>query len=113
MDDREAGYLWDIIQAGEEIAQFISGKRPSDFESDRMLRLAVERDLEIIGEAARRLSPTFREAHPDVPWSSVISLRNVLAHDYGEVKLERIWIIVKERVPELIAELKSELPPSA
>jgi len=53
----------------------------AQYMDDRKLQLAVERSLEIIGEAARRVSPVFRESHPEVPWRRIIGLRNVLAHE--------------------------------
>ena len=72
-----------------------------------MLRGAVERHLEIIGEAARNLSAGIREAHPDIPWCPIIAQRNVLAHEYGEVRHDRIWAVASERIPELIRSLEA------
>jgi len=108
--ERDAGYLWDMLTAAREIAAFLEGRRFQDLTGDKMLRRAVERELEIIGEAARRMSPEFRGNHPEVPWPSIIGLRNVLAHEYGEVKLERIWGIVSDRIPELIRLLEPLAP---
>ena len=111
LHERDAAYLWDIVNAVRELTRFLAGKPFSDLTSDRVLRLAVERELEIIGEAARRVSQGFRDEHAEVPWSSIIGLRNVLAHEYGDVKLERIWVIGTERVPELAATLEPLIPP--
>ena len=111
LHERDAAYLWDIVNAVRELTRFLAGKPFSDLTSDRVLRLAVERELEIIGEAARRVSQGFRDEHAEVPWSSIIGLRNVLAHEYGDVKLERIWVIATERVPELAATLEPLIPP--
>jgi len=71
-----------------------------------MTRNAVERNLEIIGEAARRVSAGTRENHPDIPWRAVIGLRNVLAHEYGEVRYEILWSIVSSKLPPLIKQLQ-------
>jgi uncharacterized protein with HEPN domain len=71
----------------------------------------VERALEIIGEAARLVSADFKMLHPDVPWQQIIAQRNVIAHDYGEIKQDRIWIVATSRIPELIAQLADLLPP--
>ena len=62
--------------------------------------------LEIIGEAASRVSTSFRNAHPEIPWRQIIGQRNILIHEYGEIKQERIWKTVRENVPQLIELLK-------
>jgi uncharacterized protein with HEPN domain len=62
--------------------------------------------LEIIGEAAGRVSESFRDVHPEIPWRQIIGQRNVLIHEYGEIKHERIWKVVKENIPQLIEWLK-------
>lgn len=101
MRERDIGYLWDIIHAIREVSQFVAGKRFGDFDGEALLRRGVERDLEIIGEAARRLSTEFRNDHPEVPWRRMIGLRNILAHEYGDVRVERIWLIATQDVPQL------------
>jgi len=76
-----------------------------------MLRGAVERHLEIIGEAANRVSLSFREAHPELPWQRIVAQRNVLAHEYGEIEHALVWRVATIRVPELIQQLQRLLPP--
>jgi uncharacterized protein with HEPN domain len=73
--------------------------------------LAVERALEIIGEAARHLSEGFRTGHPEIPWQNIIAQRNVVAHEYGEIKQELIWKVLTNRIPELINALEPLIPP--
>jgi uncharacterized protein with HEPN domain len=75
-----------------------------------MLRYAVERQIHVIGEAARRVSDTFSGNHPEIPWKGIIGLRNVLAHEYGEVLVERIWRVATERLPELVRALDPLIP---
>jgi len=75
-----------------------------------MLRAAIERHIEIIGEAAGRVSPSFRDAHPEIPWRRIIAPRNVLAHEYGEVKHELMWRVATVHVQELIAKLEPLTP---
>lgn len=75
------------------------------------MKLAVERSLEIIGEAASRVSNEFRDAHPEISWKGMKGLRNVLIHEYGEIKHERIWVVATERVPDLIKLLEKLVPP--
>ena len=76
-----------------------------------MFRLAVEREIEIIGIAASKLSAGFREAYPEIPLHRIIAQRNVIAHEYGDIQLDRIWRVATERVPELMLRLEPLLPP--
>jgi uncharacterized protein with HEPN domain len=62
--------------------------------------------LEIIGEAAGRVSALFRNTHPEISWRQIIGQRNVLIHEYGEIKQERIWKVVRDNIPQLIELLK-------
>lgn len=68
--------------------------------------------MEIIGEAARRLSDEFRAAHPGIPWRKVIGLRNVLAHRYDEVDDVEVWRLAREEIPPLVQQLEAVLPPA-
>jgi len=105
-DQRDAAYLWDMLDAARTVEQLISGLDFTQYSNDRRTQLAVERSLEIIGEAAGRVSALFRNAHPEIPWRQIIGQRNVLIHEYGEIKQERIWKVVRENVPQLIELLK-------
>lgn len=109
--ERDAACLWDMLDAGREVTKFVAGKRYHDLVSDRMLRLAVERELEIIGEAARRVSVEFRERHPEIAWAAIVAQRNVIAHEYGDIRLEWIWTVATSRVPELVRILEPLIPP--
>lgn len=104
---RDMAYLWDMADAAQAIQGFVRGKTFRDYLSDRMLRGAVERHIEIIGEAARRVSEELKMAHPEVPWHSIVGQRNVLAHEYGDVRHEAIWGIAARRVAELIAAVRA------
>ena len=68
-----------------------------------------QRELLIIGEAANHLSPQFRNKHPEIPWAVFIGFRNVLAHEYGESLLTRVWLAATESVPDLLAALNKLL----
>ena len=109
-EDRDAAFLWDMLQACEEIAEFTRGVSYSAFEGDRKLRYAVERQLLVVGEAANHVSSPFRESHPEVDWANIVGLRNVLAHEYGEVLVERVWVVAREQVPQLVRFLKHLVP---
>jgi len=105
-------FLWDMWDAARAIQQFIAGKAFHHYSQDRMLRGAVERHLEIIGEAANRVSSGFQEQHPEIPWRRIIAQRHVLAHEYGEIKHELIWKVATLHIPQLIELLESLMPPS-
>jgi uncharacterized protein with HEPN domain len=100
-ESRDRSYLWDMLDASRTIRGFISGMTFTQFEKDRKLQLAIERLLEILGEAARRVSEEFQNQHGEIPWRKIIGQRNVLAHEYGEIKLGRIWVLVTENLEEL------------
>ncbi|MCK5787246.1 MAG: DUF86 domain-containing protein [Candidatus Sabulitectum sp.] len=102
---KDAGLLYDIISAAKEIETFVEDCDFEKFTSNKMLRYAVERQLLVIGEAARRLSEDFRNSVSSVPWQAVIGLRNIIAHDYGEVLTERIWLVATRDLKDLITEL--------
>ena len=77
---------------------------------NNQLRYAVERQLIVFGEAARHVSNELKEQHPDIPWMQIIGQRNVLAHDYGEILVERVWLTATKNLPELLAFLEQITP---
>jgi len=108
----DAAFLWDMLDAARALRSFVASRSYRDYAQDRMLRGAVERHLEIIGEAAKRVSETFREDHLEIPWRRIIGLRNVLAHEYGEIKHDKMWIVATDGIPDLIDTLESLVPPA-
>ena len=95
-------YLWDAKAAADRIARFTAGKSFDDYRSDEMLRAAVERQFEIIGEALsalRRVAPEMVAAIPDA--ARVIAFRNVLIHQYAAVDDRLVWGVVEGRVSDL------------
>jgi uncharacterized protein with HEPN domain len=109
-EQRDAAYLWDMYQAALEIIHFIEKMTFYDFENNKMARYAVERQLLVIGEAASHLTESFRLQHPHIPWASIIAQRNILAHEYGEILVERIWRVATEKIPELINDIQPLIP---
>ncbi|MBX3433305.1 MAG: DUF86 domain-containing protein [Pirellulales bacterium] len=108
-------YLWDMLTAAQAVEEFTRDRSFADYEADLLLRSAVERQIEIIGEAARRVSQEFQAAHPEIPWRPIQAQRHVLAHDYGEIKHDRIWRVAETEIPKLIALLEplTPAPPAA
>lgn len=101
-DVKDMSRLWDMLDCARAVIEFTQGCRFDEFLKDRMRRGAVERNLEIIGEAAGRVSMKTREDYPAIAWRSMIGLRNVLAHEYGEIRYEILWIIIQEKLVPLI-----------
>ncbi len=110
LSEKEKAYIWDMLDAAIAIEDFVRGKLLDDYMSNRMLRGAVERHIEIIGEAARRISEESKQEYAEIPWRAIVGQRNVLAHDYGEVLHEAIWAIATRRIPELVSALRNILP---
>lgn len=107
---KDAALLWDMLTAATEIAQFVEGVKYTDFQSNKMLRYAVERQVLVIGEAAKRVSTAFKDSQPQIPWTTIVGQRNILAHEYGDVLIERIWRVSTVFVPELIELLTPLIP---
>ena len=76
-----------------------------------MLRAAVERNLEIIGEAARRTSEELKQGHPEIPWREIIAQRNVLIHEYDDIDHKEIWQVATLYLPRLIEQIRPLIPP--
>jgi uncharacterized protein with HEPN domain len=109
-EERDLAYLWDMREAAREIFAFMKDVSYITFEKNHILRYAAERQLMVIGEAANHVSEGFREKHPEIPWMQIIGQRNVLAHEYGEILVERIWQAATKNVTELLKVLKGLLP---
>ncbi len=110
-DERDAAYLWDMMDAALAIREFSAEMTYSQYVQDKRTRMAVERAVEIIGEAARNITEDFKKNHPEIPWQGIIGQRNVLAHRYFALQHERMWIVVTEYIPDLIDKLEPLIPP--
>lgn len=102
-------YLEDIVEACDTIGSYLDGVEYESLLKDPMRLDAVVRNLEIVGEAAGRLSGHIREAIPDVPWSQIIAMRNTLIHGYFGVDPEVIWSVCSERVAPLARSVRRYL----
>lgn len=97
--------LADMLTFAQEVVDFVDGKSWDEYESDTQLRRAVERSVELIGEAARRISREFENSHPDIPWNKIIVQRHRLAHEYDVLDDGIIWSVAIKYVPELITQI--------
>jgi len=107
---REINYLLDVLEAARLLQTFVEGVDWDTFENDLMRRAAVMRQLEIMGEAARRLSEETRLELSEIPWRQIIGMRNRLIHGYDEVDLAIVWDSVQNDLPPLIAQLEQVVP---
>ncbi len=103
-------YLAHILECIQKIERF-TAEGKSRFLQDDMVQDAVIRNFEIIGEAAKRIDDVYRAAHPDIPWSALAGLRDVLIHQYEGIDLERVWAIVEKDLPPLKRAAAELLPP--
>lgn len=110
-DEADQAFLWDMLEAARSIQMLVGGLTFEGFQADRRTYRAVERELEIMGEAARGVSNPLRAAHPEIPWVGIIGQRNVLAHEYGRIRYDLLWETVARGLPALIDQLQPLLPP--
>lgn len=99
MTDRDRQSLLDIINSATLVATYLDGKTQSDFNRDRMLQDAIVRRIEIVGEAATRVSPAARDEIEAVPWTQIIGMRNIAIHQYDRVDLQLVWQTVTVALP--------------
>ena len=94
MKRNDSVYLQHILDAIEQIEIYTSSKSYDEFLRERLIQDGVVRQLEIIGEASRKLSSEFREQQPEIPWQQIIGLRNRVIHAYFEINLTIIWEVI-------------------
>ena len=109
-DQRDLAYLWDMRKHAREITGIIKGVPYETFTENLMIRYAIERLLMIIGEAANHVSIEYQDKHPEIEWFQIIGMRNILAHEYGEVKLDRVYLAAIKSIPLLLKNLEPLLP---
>lgn len=109
-EERDAAFLWDVLSAAREVRTMLQGVSLAEFQTALVVMRATERCIEIIGEAARRVSKTTRQLQTEIPWSDLIGQRNILAHEYGQIDYELLYKTATEDVPQLIALLEQRLP---
>lgn len=107
--DRDAAYLLDMLSAARELEEMVAHHDLAAFLEDRVLVRAVERMSEIIGESARRVSESCRQAFPEIRWREIIGQRNILAHEYGRIDHALLYRTARQDVPPLIEQLESVL----
>lgn len=107
MNEKDETRLRDMLDAAYQARKFVEGKaRPALEENDMLLGFAVVRALEIVGEAASKITPETRAQFSQIKWPDMIGMRNRIVHDYLNVDYDIVWKVVIEDLPDLITELE-------
>ena len=109
-EDRDLAHLWDMREFAQDAASIAEGLTLERLRSNRHDQLALAKAIELIGEAASRVSSEYRDSHPELPWSAIIGMRHRLVHDYRRIDFTRVWGIVQRDIPPLLSELESLIP---
>ena len=109
MQNEDRVRIQHMLDASREAISFTEGQDASALEQNRMLLFALVKCVEIIGEAASRVSDELRDATPDIPWRNIVAMRNRLIHGYFDVNPRIIWRTVTEEIPQLTEPLEKLL----
>jgi uncharacterized protein with HEPN domain len=108
---RDDAYMLDMLLAARKVEDFTAGISWEQFKANDILQNAVMRQIQIIGEAARKISRQYRDAHSEIPWQMIIGMRNRLVHEYFDIIPERVWDVVDRDIPELKRLIEPIVPP--
>lgn len=107
---RDDTYLVDILESAKIALDYLMDKTRDEFEANIQCQDAVVRRIEIIGEAARRVSPGTRRRYPEIEWREMTSMRNLVIHEYDVVDIGQVWDTVRNKLPSLIDKLSKIVP---
>ena len=110
---RDTPHFVDVVGSARLEQAYLEEVPRKDFVRDVQLQDSVIRRLEIIGEAAGRVSAEFRARHPAIPWGRMVGMRNRMIHTYDAVDLDIVWTTARERIPELLALIEPLVPPAS
>jgi len=110
MRPKDAVRIRHMIDAAKVAQQFVEGLQRSSLDADQMLLFALVRAIEIIGEAASRVTPETQSAMPAVPWAAIVGMRNRLIHAYFDIDRDILRKTVTEEIPPLCAQLAADFP---
>ncbi len=107
MQDEDRIRIGHMVEAAEDALGFVAGRTRADLDTDRMLLFALVRAVEIIGEAAGKVSDETRNAYADIPWRAIIGMRNRLAHAYFDINADILWVAATVEIPALLTQVKA------
>ena len=102
-----------MLLAARKIRAFTTDVDEHRFRTDEVLQHAVLRLIQIIGEAARKVSPEFKQSHPKIPWQEIVGMRHILVHEYFRIIPEKVWEVVERDLPPLILMIEPLVPPES
>ncbi len=106
MHDEDRVRILHMIDAAESLAQFVAGKTRADLDTDRMLLFAIVRAIEVVGEAASKVTEDTRAAATSIPWTAIVGMRNRLIHGYFDIDTELVWKTATDEIPGLVPRLR-------
>src|SRR5713101_7997708 len=104
-------YAGHMLDTARRAMSKIAGKTRDDYDQDENLRMALAHLIQILGEAARHMSPALQKSHPEIPWKQIIGMRHRVVHDYLHVDYDIVWAVVTSDLGPLIAQLEMFVPP--
>jgi uncharacterized protein with HEPN domain len=107
---RDEACLLDMLLAARKIRRFSEGVVFEGFLADELMQHGIMRLIQILGEAARKISPEFRQAHPEIPWQGIIGMRNRMVHEYFRIIPAKVWEVIQKEIPALIPLLEPLVP---
>ena len=111
LSQRDAALLLDMLLAARDAREFVEGLDEAAFLASRLHQNAAIRSLEVLGEAAGRVSAATRDALPEIPWREITGMRHRLIHGDADVRLDLVWMVLRDRLTRLIAILDELVPP--
>jgi len=111
MSPRDLAYVGHMLDMAKKAVGKTQGLSRESFDADENLRLALTHLVQIIGEAARRVSPEFSSGHPEIPWADIVGMRHKVVHDYLGIDEDIVWRVVTADLPKLVAALNPLVPP--
>ncbi|MFQ5852863.1 MAG: DUF86 domain-containing protein [Candidatus Binatia bacterium] len=106
---RDPDYFSDILEAMQRIISYTGGLSYEQFMEDRRTQDAVVRNIEVIGEAVKRLSSSLKKQHPTIPWKDMAGMRDKVIHDYFGINYDIVWTVTSEEIPKLVPSVTSVL----
>lgn len=107
---KDDAYLLDILLAARKVLKYAGNIQQKEFDSNELVQDAVMRQLEIMGEAAGRISEDYCKTHPTIPWHKIIGLRNQIIHEYFRINRQIVWDTIQNDLPDLIRLVEPLVP---